>query len=93
MPFFSELDQHRATKLVPEIVPKPTRRKVMMRWDPAANELVWRDRPPTRKQLDYLRGLSKQLGVEFVRPKTRRDADRALRKLIHRQRRRARKAR
>lgn len=61
--------------------------KRQMRWDPVAQKMVRPDRPPTRKQLDYLRDLSRRRGVEFVRPETRRHAQSAIDNLLNAKRR------
>lgn len=51
-------------------------------WDPIAQKMVKPDRPPTRKQIDYHRGLCERLGVEYGRPRTRREAQSAIDKLV-----------
>ncbi|MEJ7790182.1 MAG: hypothetical protein WKF29_09905 [Thermoleophilaceae bacterium] len=54
-----------------------------MRWDPISQKMVKPDRPPTRKQIDYHRGLCKWLGVEYDRPRSRREAQSAIDKLVN----------
>jgi hypothetical protein len=48
--------------------------KRQMTWDPETGQLRPPDRPPTRKQLDYLRALCAKRGVDYVLPATRRAA-------------------
>jgi hypothetical protein len=52
--------------------------KKAMRWDPEAQKLVRPDRPPTRRQLDYLRRLCTERNLPFVAPKTRRGAQKEI---------------
>ncbi len=57
-----------------------------MRWDPISQKMVKPDRPdrpPTRKQIDYHCGLCKRLGVEYDRPRSRREAQSAIYKLVN----------
>lgn len=67
--------------------PRAARQKT---WDPVRQQLVTPDKPPTKKQVDFLRDICRDRGIEFETPKTRRDAARMLDALLKRKRRRRR---
>ena len=50
------------------------------KWNQETQQL---DCPATKTQVMFLRGLCDRLGVEYVRPKTKREASRAIDKLLH----------
>ncbi len=90
MPRFAELDEHLHSRFAP---PERPRRSTRLHWDPVAQRLVVPDRPPTRKQINYVRGLSERLGVAYAQPETRREAQSAIDKLLRAERRARRRAR
>ena len=67
--------------------PEWKRRRV---WDPGAQRLT-SGRPPTRRQLTFLRDLCEQVGVEFADPKNRGEAQAKIGELVKRRRRARRK--
>lgn len=52
-----------------------------MRWDPAAQKLV---PPPTRQQVEYLRDLCTEEGIDFEAPETKRQAQSQIQKALNR---------
>lgn len=58
-------------------------------WDPDRKQLTIH-RAPTRKQLEFLRDLHRQLGIEWSRPKTRDEAASMIDRLLAARKRRRR---
>ncbi len=93
MPKYSEIDDHlRSKRPPPGKETSPPNRKRELKWDPVAQRMRRPDRPPTRKQIEYLRDLCTRAGVEIVRPATRREAASMIGKRLKAQRQRERKA-